>query len=234
MTATLAGVLLDASVTDSLVTLATNIIRDLGLAGVSLLTLTTGLIGVPGTEPTMLFSGFNVYQGHLTLLGIISFGVLGDVVGASFAYGIGYFGRAEVFERHGRKLHMSTSRVAGAQRWFERYGSPAVFVSRFIPVVRAAFPYAAGVAEMPFARFFAFASLGSLVWIAALGSLGLAVGSNWQHWRHYLEYVDYAGAAIVVGAIVYLIVRRAGDGGPTDRAGPRRDASEPAADVLPE
>jgi len=233
VTATLADVLLDASVTDSLVTLATHIVRDLGLAGISLLTLITGLIGIPGTEPTMLFSGFNVYQGHLTLLGIITFGVLGDVVGASFAYGIGYFGRAEVFERHGRKLHMNRSRVEGAQRWFERYGSPAVFVSRFIPVVRAAFPYAAGVAEMPFARFFAFATTGSILWIAALGALGQAVGSNWQHWRHYLEYVDYVGAAIVIGAIAYLIFRRAGGSGP-DRGGPGRDAGEPVTDALSE
>ena len=235
MTATLARVLLAASVTDSLVTLATHIIRDLGLAGVSLLTLTTGLIGLPGTEPTMLFSGFNVYQGHLTLPGIIAFGVLGDIVGASFAYGIGYFGRVEVFERHGRKLHMNRSRVERAQRWFERYGSPAVFASRFIPVVRAAFPYAAGVAEMPFARFFAFATLGSIVWIAALGSLGLAVGSGWQHWRHHFQYVDYVGAAIVVGAIAYLIVRRAGRpsdrGGPIDRVDPHSQVGEPTADV---
>ena len=81
-----------ASVTDSLVNLATHIIRDLGLAGVALLTLTSGVIGMPGTEPTMLFAGFNVFQGHLSLFGIIVFGVLGDMIGASIAYAIGYFG----------------------------------------------------------------------------------------------------------------------------------------------
>jgi hypothetical protein len=43
--------------------------------------------------------------------------------------------------------------------------------------------------------------------------LGRAVGSNWQSWRHNLEYVDYVGAAIVVGAIVWLIVRRTRGGG---------------------
>ena len=44
--------------------------------------------------------------------------------------------------------------------------------------------------------------------IAALGVLGREVGANWQTWRHHLEYVDYVGAALVVAAIVYLIVRR--------------------------
>jgi membrane protein DedA with SNARE-associated domain len=212
---------LTASVTDSLVTLATHIVNDLGLAGVTLLTMTSGVIGVPGTEPTMLFAGFNVFKGDQTLLGIIVFGVIGDMLGASIAYAIGYFGRVELLERHGSKLHVSARRLELAHGWFDRYGSPVMFVSRLIPFARAAFPYAAGVAEMPFWRFFSFAALGSIVWITALGVLGRAVGSNWQHWRHNLEYVDYAAAALLFAAIVYLIVRRV-----------RGGDTKPAADVI--
>jgi membrane protein DedA with SNARE-associated domain len=78
-----------ASVTDSLVTLATHIIRDVGLVGVAIMTMTSGVIGVPGSEPTMLFAGFDVYKGNLSLVGIIVFGVLGDMIGASIAYAIG-------------------------------------------------------------------------------------------------------------------------------------------------
>jgi membrane protein DedA with SNARE-associated domain len=225
-----------ASVTDSLVNLATHIIRDLGLAGVALLTLTSGVIGVPGTEPTMLFSGFNVFQGHLTLVGIIVFGIVGDMLGASIAYAIGYFGRAELIERHGNKLHVSPRRLQIATRWFERYGSPVMLVSRLIPLVRAAFPYAAGVAEMPFARFFSFALLGSIIWITGLGILGQAVGADWTSWRHNLEYVDYAAVVIVLGAIAYLITRRArgggggsGDAHQGDSGGRARGESERAA-----
>jgi membrane protein DedA with SNARE-associated domain len=203
----LARVLLAASVTDSLVNLATHIIRDLGVAGVALLNLTSAVVGIPGTEPTMLFGGFNVYQGHLTLLGIIFFGVVGDIVGASIAYGIGFFGRVELVERHGNKLHVSRRRLQLAHNWFERYGSPVIFVSRLIPFLRAVFPYAAGVSEMSYVRFLAFATLGSIVWITGLGLLGREVGSNWTHWRHYLEYVDYLAVGLLVAAIVYVIVR---------------------------
>lgn len=202
-----------ASITDSLVSLATHVIQDIGLAGVFALTLSSGVIGLPGSEPTMLFAGFNVSEGHLTMVGIILAGLLGDVAGASIAYAIGYFGSRELFERQGAKLHMSTTRLDRTHRWFERYGAPVVFFSRMIPFVRAAFPYAAGVAEMPFGRFITLATLGSIPWIAGLGILGREVGSNWQNWRHNLEYVDYVGAAIVVGAIVYLIVRRSRSGG---------------------
>jgi membrane protein DedA with SNARE-associated domain len=196
-----------ASVTDSLVTLATHIIRDVGLAGVAIMTFTSGVIGLPGSEPTMLFAGFDVYQGNLSLLGIIIFGVLGDMVGASVAYAIGYWGREELVERHGNKLHISKPRLDRAHRWFDRYGAPVIVVSRCIPFARAAFPYAAGVARMGYGRFAVFGTIGSIIWITALGVLGNAVGSNWQSWRHNLEYVDYAAAALLVAAVGYLIVR---------------------------
>jgi membrane protein DedA with SNARE-associated domain len=219
--------LLLASITGPLVTFATNLIDSLGLAGVALLTMITGVIGVPGTEPTMLFAGFDAYRGDLTLVGIIVAGTVGDVAGASIAYAIGYYGRRELLERQGSKFHVSQGGLDRAHRWFERWGAPVIFISRLLPFVRAAFPYAAGVAEMPYWRFLPLASLGSLIWIGALGVLGYEVGSQWQNWRHHLEYVDYVGAVVVVAAVVYLIVRwMRRPTGPEDR-----DA-EPAADVV--
>ncbi len=213
-----------ASVTDSLVSVATHLIADLGLGGVALLTMTTGVIGVPGTEPTMLFAGFDVFRGNLSLPGIIAAGVVGDMAGATIAYSIGYYGSQELLERQGSKLHVSAGGLSRAHRWFARWGVPVIFISRLLPFIRAAFPYAAGVARMPFVRFFILATLGSIVWIAGLGVLGREVGSSWQTWRHHLEYVDYVGAAVLVAAIVYLIVR-------ARRRGHQAPA-EPAADVV--
>jgi membrane protein DedA with SNARE-associated domain len=197
-----------ASVTGPLVNLATHVIGSLGLAGVAILTATTGVVGLPGTEPTMLFAGFNVYDGHLTLAGIIVAGVIGDMAGASIAYAIGYYGRRELLERQGSKLHVNPRKLERAHRWSERYGTPVIFVSRLIPFARAAFPYGAGIAEMPFVRFAAAALLGSIVWITGLAVLGRAVGSNWSSWRHHLEYVDYAVVALILVAIAYLLYQR--------------------------
>lgn len=216
--------LVSASLTGPLVNLATHIIRSIGLGGVAALTAASGVIGVPGSEPTMLFAGFNVFEGHLSLLGIIVFGVLGDMVGASIAYAIGYFGSRELLERQGSKLHLSQRRLDIAQGWFARRGAPVVFVSRFIPFVRAAFPYAAGVAKMSFARFFALAALGSIIWITALGVLGREVGHSWQSWRHHLEYADYAAVAIAVVAVLYFLLKHY-------RA---RQQGSPAIDVVSE
>jgi membrane protein DedA with SNARE-associated domain len=196
-----------ASVTASLTKFATHAIGSLGLAGVGLLTLSTGVVGLPGTEPTMLFAGFDVYNGRFTLLGIIILGLIGDLLGAGIAYAIGYYAREEIQGRRSRALHMSGRRVERAHGWFERYGSPALFVSRMVPVVRSAFPYAAGVGEMPVARFALLTTLGSIPWIVGLAVLGREVGHDWRSWRHHLEYVDYVGIAVVVAVLIYLIVR---------------------------
>ena len=200
--------LLLASLTQPLVNFATNAIGTLGYAGILVMCATTGVIGIPGSEPTMLFAGFDAYQGKLSLAGVIIAGVAGDMLGASIAYAIGYWGRRGLLVRHGSKLHVSERRLERADRWFVRYGSPVIFVSRLIPGVRAVFPYAAGVSQMPFARFFTFALLGSIVWISGLAVLGREVGTEWPSWRHHLEYGDYVLAALVVLAIAYLVVRR--------------------------
>lgn len=212
-----------ASITASLTKFATNAIGSLGLAGVGLLTLSTGIIGLPGTEPTMLFAGFDVYNGRFTLLGIIVFGLIGDLLGAGIAYAIGYFVREEVQGRRSRALHMSGRRVERAQGWFERYGTPVLLISRVLPVIRSAFPYAAGASEVPFGRFALLTTIGSIPWIVGLAVLGREVGSNWSSWRHHLEYVDYVGIVVVVAAIAYIILRWRR--GRTARANPAVDVA---------
>jgi membrane protein DedA with SNARE-associated domain len=223
------AVLAISSITGSLVTFATNAIGKLGLAGVGLLMLSTGVVFVPGTEPTMLFAGFNVYNGTFSMAGVIVAGLIGDILGAYIAYTIGYFGHDRWLQRGAGRLHRH--KIDRAQRWFDRYGAPVVFISRMMPVVRSAFPYAAGAAQMPFKRFAPLAALGSIPWVVGLAVLGREVGHGWQTWRHHLEYVDYVGVAIVVIAIVYLIARRLRSRRPPTRA---EEVEPTAADVVAE
>ena len=197
---------IDASVTDSVVNFATNVVQHLGYAGVTLMISMSQVVIVPGTEPTMLFAGFNVDTHHLTLIGIILFGILGDVLGASVCYVIGYFGLHEVLSRKG-PLHIDDAQIARASGWFERWGAPAVAVSRLIPVFRSAPPYAAGIVRMPYWKFASMATLGSAVWITGWALVGKAVGHQWPQWRHHLEYVDYAVVAIIVILLAWLLVR---------------------------
>jgi membrane protein DedA with SNARE-associated domain len=196
-----------ASVTNALVNFATHVVADLGLPGVFLL-MALDATGIPiPSEVTMLFAGFDVFKGHNTLIGVIVAGVLGDVVGGSVAYAIGYYGRLELLERHGAKVHITPERLALAERWFERFGTPAIFFSRMVPVVRSFISFPAGAARMPYPRFLVLTTLGVLPWVAGFAVLGREVGSQYPSIQSKLHYVDLAVAALIVIGAVYLVVR---------------------------
>jgi membrane protein DedA with SNARE-associated domain len=210
-----------ASVTDSLVTFATDFIKSGGLPAIFvLMTLESACIPIP-SEATMLFAGFAVADAtaahghHLTLLGIVAVGVLGNLVGSWISYGVGYYGRIELLEKHGRALHVKPAQLQRADAWFERYGAPSIFFSRLLPVIRTFISLPAGVARMRFGRFTALTVLGCVPWVLALALIGKAVRSRWVDWKDHLAYVDYVMAALIVAAVVYLIVkwrRRTADG----------------------
>jgi membrane protein DedA with SNARE-associated domain len=195
------------SVTNVLVNFATHVVADLGLPGVFLL-MALDATGIPiPSEVTMLFAGFDVFKGHNTLVGVILAGVVGDIVGGSVAYAIGYYGRLELLERHGAKVHITPERLALAERWFERFGTPAIFFSRMVPVVRSFISFPAGAARMPYSRFLVLSTLGVLPWVAGFAILGREVGSQYPSIQNKLHYVDLAVAALIVVGAIYLIVR---------------------------
>jgi membrane protein DedA with SNARE-associated domain len=201
-------VLILASITDKLAEFATNVVGDLGLPGVFLLmTLESMCIPIP-SEATMLFAGFNVHEGEYSLFAVTAVGVLANLTGSWVAYAVGYYGRLELVERHGNKLHIKQSHLALADRWFERWGAPAVFFSRMLPIVRTFISLPAGVARMPFWRFSVLTVLGCVPWVFALAFAGKQAADNWKDWRDSLHYVDYAVAALIVVGIVYLVMRR--------------------------
>jgi len=201
-------VLVLASITDKLAEFATNVVGDLGLPGIFLLMmLESACIPIP-SEATMLFAGFNVHNGHYSLFAVTAVGVAANVVGSWVAYAVGYYGRLELIERHGNKLHIKPSHLALAERWFERWGAPAVFFSRMLPIVRTFISLPAGVARMPFWRFTVLTLLGCIPWVFMLAFVGNQAADRWTNWRDSLHYVDYAVAALIVLGIVYLVMRR--------------------------
>jgi membrane protein DedA with SNARE-associated domain len=197
-----------ASITGPIVDLATNIIGDLGLAGVFVLMLLDAACIPTSSEAIMLFAGFKVADGRFTMLEIVIAGVAGNLVGSWIAYGIGYLGRIELLERHGKWLHIGPRQLAWADSWFGRYGDQTVFFSRMVPVIRTFISLPAGVAKMPFWRFTFLSTLGIIPWVVGFALLGKQVGSNWDSWQEKLHYADYLILATIVGGIAYLVIRR--------------------------
>ena len=208
-----------ASITDAIldpiVDAATDFIDAVGVVGVFILmTLESACIPVP-SEAIMLFAGFSVSEGDMTLFGIVAAGVLGNVVGSWIAYAAGYYGRLELLEKN-RFLHVNPKHLAWADDWFQRHGDATVFFSRMLPIIRTFISLPAGVARMPFWRFTFLTLLGCIPWVLMLGLIGREVGDNWEEWRDHLHYLDYAVLAAVVGGLIYLLVRRRGGGPPAE------------------
>jgi membrane protein DedA with SNARE-associated domain len=196
-----------ASITDPLVNFAVNVVGDLGLPGIFLLmTPESALIPIP-SEATMLFAGFNVSKGEYSLFAAVAVGSIANLVGSWIAYALGYYGRLELLERHGKALHVKPQHLAWADRWFEKYGDAAVFFSRMLPIIRTFISLPAGVARMPFWRFSILTLAGCVPWILMLTLVGKSVGSRWDEWKDHLHYVDYAVAAGILLLVALLVLR---------------------------
>jgi membrane protein DedA with SNARE-associated domain len=214
-----------ASLTDPIVQFAVDVIDKLGLPGIfALMVAESACIPIP-SEATMLFAGFNVSNGEYPLIAVVAVGTLANVVGSWIAYAVGYYGRIDILEKHGAKLHIKPSHLAWADRWFERYGSATVLVSRMLPIIRTFISLPAGVARMPFWRFTVLTTLGCIPWVFLLAFIGQQAGDRWESWKDSLHYVDYAVVALILLGIVYLLVRRRRSPGGPPAAG------EPAADA---
>jgi membrane protein DedA with SNARE-associated domain len=196
-----------AAITDRLVDFAVNVVGDLGLAGIFvLMLLESACIPVP-SEATMLFAGFNVANGEYSLFAATAAGVLGNLAGSWIAYGVGYYGRVEWLEKHGKKVFIKPHHIQWADDWFQRHGESTVFFTRMLPIVRTFISLPAGVARMPFWRFTIFTLLGCIPWVFLLTFIGKQAGANWEDWKNSLHYVDYAVLALIVVGVVWLVVR---------------------------
>ena len=205
------------SVTGPIIEWCTHLIGNWGLWGVFfLMVLESACIPVP-SEAIMLFAGFAVTSGKMSLVGAVAAGVVGNVLGSWIAYGVGLYGGRPIVDRYGKYVLLSHHKLEVAERWFGRFGAPAVFFSRVLPIVRTFISLPAGAAKMPFWKFTLYTVVGCVPWVFMLGWVGEKVGQNWKHIQGYMHYVDYVVLIAILGLIVWLVVRwlrRRNSGGP--------------------
>ena len=185
---------------------AINIIGSLGYWGVFIgMTLESACIPIP-SEIIMTFSGFVVYQGNtnMTLLGITIVGALGNLLGSLIAYYVGLKGGRPFLERYGKYVLITHSKLELADKWFEKYGSEAVLISRLLPVIRTFISLPAGIANMDIKKFIVYTFIGSLPWCFVLGYIGVQLGPNWGIIESYFHVMDIGVLIGILGLIVYF------------------------------
>jgi membrane protein DedA with SNARE-associated domain len=197
------GSMLDTIVA-SVAGLITATISAIGYPGILLLmAIESACIPLP-SEIIMPFAGYLVSSGRFNLVLVATFGALGCNVGSTVAHAVGMYGGRPLVERWGAYVLMSRRDLDLAERFFARYGSATVFVSRLLPVVRTFIALPAGMARMPQLKFQLYTFAGSWPWCYALAYVGLKLGERWDSDPRLRTFLHRADAVVVVVLLVGL------------------------------
>ena len=173
-----------------------NGLLSLGVIGVFIgMFLESAYIPVP-SEIILPFAGYLVFLHRATLSEAMLAGLLGGLLGAIFAYFIARYGGRPLIEHYGRYVFIHQKQIDRADQWFQVHGDGAVFFGRLLPGIRTYISLPAGIAQMPFGRFFLFSLLGALPWTVLFTYIGFVLGHNWQHIGRLGAY--FAGAALIL------------------------------------
>ncbi|NGP59546.1 DedA family protein [Paenibacillus thiaminolyticus] len=174
------------------------------------LALWLGIVGMPVPDEVIVMtggavSGMNILHPLpafvLTYLGVVS----GLSVGFMIGRGIG----VPILERLRRRSRMERC-LEVAEGLIRRYGSLAICLSYFLPVVRHVIPYLVGVNRMTFKRYALYAYSAGFIWTLLFFSMGWALGSRVEAVGQLLyRYGLYAAALIIVAGGVFWIVKNA-------------------------
>ena len=192
----------------SISTLVVASIATLGYGGVILMmAIESACIPLP-SEVIMPFSGYLVATGRFELNLVAIAGALGCLLGSYVAYWIGASGGRWAIERYGRYLLISRHELEIADRFFERWGGPAVFLSRMLPVVRTFIAFPAGVARMRLLPFSVYTLIGSYIWCLGLAWAGMKLGQNWESLTPYIHRFDGVIVALLAIGAAFVVYNR--------------------------
>jgi membrane protein DedA with SNARE-associated domain len=159
-----------------------------------------GLPFVPG-ETVLIAAGALASQGHGNIVAIITVAIAAAVLGALFGYVVGRRWGREVLSRWAWFERVSHKGVERSQEFFHQHGSKAVFLGRFVPVVRATIGWMAGLGKMRFGRFMVWNVAGAVAWASLIGLAAYYLGAA------LVKAVERdLGIGVVVIAVVVLLL----------------------------
>jgi membrane protein DedA with SNARE-associated domain len=186
-------------------------------------------MGIPSPgETALVLAAVLASQGKLEIWLVILIGVASAIAGDNLGYLLGRrFGR-EVLARPGPLWHHRLRAIRAGDKFFARHGPRAVFLARWIALVRFAAAWLAGINRMPFRQFFFWNALGGITWGITYGLVGYFAGTAGAG---VLARFGIAGAIVLlillIGIPVLRMVRRrrralreASDSGPPRRGDP--------------
>lgn len=165
----------------------------------------------PG-ETVILVGGVVAGQGEIDIVALIAIIWVCAVAGDMTSFFIGRRLGREFLVRHGPKVQISEARIEQTEAFFDKHGGKAIFLGRFVGLIRAVAPFLAGSSGMPLRRFAPYDILGAGLWGTTFAVLGYAF---WQSIDQVLEVAKKGslalGTVIVLGTLIVMGVRRLRD-----------------------
>lgn len=178
---------------------------------VVIMALESANIPIP-SEVTMPLAGWMLVQArglsiwHAVLAGGV-YGALGCTLGSIASYVLGYYGGRPLLVKYGRYILVTVHDLEQADRWFQRWGDWAAFISRLLPIVRTFISFPAGVVRVPLLRFSVLTFVGSFIWCGVLAAAGYWFGSQWELIRKVMRPFDIPIAIVLLGGLGYYVYR---------------------------
>ena len=152
--------------------------------------------------PLVGFIAQNRGLGLENTIGMATVGALGSTAGAVLIYFVSAkVGRIAIV-RFGKRVRIREQEIEKAERWFEKYGSIAVFTARIIPGIREIISIPAGIGQMNLAKFVGYTFAGSLLWCTILTLAGYYLGEAWSSFSEQASYAFTLVTFIVIAVIV--------------------------------
>ena len=168
-------------------------------------------LGIPLPGEIALVSAALLASRHTLDINPVAVGAaatIGAIVGDSIGYSIGRRFGMSLFERLGDRFpkHFGPGHVALAKRLFARWGVWAVFIGRFIALLRIFAGPLAGALKMRYPQFLAANASGGLLWAGGTTAVVYYAGLAAERWLSRFSWIALV-VAVLVGVGMTLLLR---------------------------
>jgi len=184
------------------------------------------------SDAAVALGAFLSHRGVTTPFAVFAVTWISNLLGAAGVYlAARRYGRRLFASPTGRRL-LTPRSLAVIEREYLRFGTAGIFISRFLPGIRAVVPPFAGLVGLGVWRTFLPMGIASAIWYGGITILGAVLGAEWGRITAVIAGVNQtlaiaAAALAAIGAVWYLLRARARRRERVWHA--TRDALDPAA-----
>jgi membrane protein DedA with SNARE-associated domain len=189
-----------------------HLVTSLNYWGVAILMAVENVVLPIPSELIMPLAGFETVSGRLSLLGVITAGTIGSVLGGLPLYYAGYAlgeDRLEKWvERYGKWTLLRGRDIERATDRFSGNNFLEVAIGQLLPGVRGVISIPAGVARMNIGLFLLANFIGTVVWCTLLAVAGRLLGANFTKIHNFLGPMGWVILGLLILALAFWLIRR--------------------------